>query len=118
MSGEVLNPVQVEQNIRTLANNIARGVTVVSNTEAEARKARREYDIAFAHAYMNWTGAAHEKKYAAVIATEAELEAADVAELAYKHAERTARALTEELRAWQSVGASVRAMYGTPGGAV
>ena len=33
-------------------------------------------------------------------------------------AERTARALTEELRAWQSVGASVRAMYGTPGGVV
>ena len=115
MSGEVLNPVQVEQNIRTLANHIAKGVTVVSNAEAEARKARREYDVAFAHAYMDWTGAAHEKKYAAVIATEAELEAADVAELAYKHAERTARALTEELRAWQSVNRSVIGMYNASG---
>ena len=114
---EVLNPVQVEQNIRTLANNIARGVTVVSNTEAVAREARRKYDVAFAHAYMDYTGPAHAKKYWATIQTEAELEAADVAELAFRHAERTARALTEELRAWQSVGASVRAMYGAPGGA-
>lgn len=113
---EVLNPVQVEQNIRTLANNIARGVTVVSNTEAVARQARREYDVAYAHAYINHKGPAHEKRYQATIETEAELEAADVAELAFRHAERTARALTEELRAWQSVGASVRAMYGTPGG--
>jgi hypothetical protein len=115
---DVLNPVQVEQSIRTLANHIAKGVTVVSNAETKAREARRAYDLAFAHAYMDWDGAAHEKKYAAVIATEAELEAADVAELAYKHAERTARALTEELRAWQSVGASVRAMYNVPGGAM
>ncbi|PWK81672.1 hypothetical protein C8D88_11683 [Lentzea atacamensis] len=102
---EVLNPVQVEQSIRSLANSISRCVTVVSNAETKAREARRAYDLAFAHAYMDWQGAAHEK-----------LEAADVAELAYKHAERTARALTEELRAWQSVGASVRAMYQTPGG--
>lgn len=115
---EILNPVQVEQNIRTLANNIARGVTVVSNTEATAREARRKYDVAFAFAYMDHNGPAHEKKYAAVVATQAEAEAADVAELAFRHAERTARALTEELRAWQSVGASVRAMYGAPGGAV
>jgi hypothetical protein len=115
---DVLNPVQVEQSIRTLANRIAKGVTVVSDAEAEARKARREYDVAFAHAYMDYTGPAHAKKYWATIQTEAELEAADVAELAFRHAERTARALTEELRAWQSVGASVRAMYNVPGGAM
>lgn len=112
----VVNPVQVENAIRSLANSISRGVIAVSNAESTAREARRAYDVAFAHAYMDHQGPAHEKKYAAVIATEGELEAADVAELAYKHAERTARALTEELRAWQSVGASVRAMYQTPGG--
>jgi len=115
---EVLNPVQVEQSIRTLANHIAKGVTVVSNAETKAREARRVYDLAFAFAYMNHKGPAHEKKYQATLDTAAELEAADVAELAYKHAERTARALTEELRAWQSVGASVRAMYNVPGGAM
>jgi hypothetical protein len=37
--------------------------------------------------------------------------AAEVAEVAFRHAERTARALENELRATQSIGASVRAMY-------
>lgn len=103
---DVLNPVQVEQNIRVCAERIHTGVTVVTNAEAFAREARRRYDVAFARAYMDYSGAAHAKKYAATIATETELEAADVAELAYRHADRTARALTEELRAWQSVGAT------------
>lgn len=110
---DVLNPVQIEQNIRTCADRIHTGVTVVTNAEAKAREARRLYDLAFARAYMEYQGAAHAKRYAATIATDAELQAADVAEVAYKHAERTARALTEELRSWQSVGASVRAMYGS-----
>lgn len=112
---EILNPVQVEQNIRSLASSIHRGVTVVSNAEAEARKGRREYDLAFAHAYMAHQGPAHEKKYQATIDTAECLERADVAELAFKHADRTARALNEELRAWQSLGASVRSMYGVVG---
>jgi hypothetical protein len=115
---DVVNPVQVENAIRSLANSISRGVIQVSNAEAGARTARRNYDVAFAHAYMDYTGPAHAKKYYATIRTEGELEAADVAELAFKHAERTARALTEELRAWQSLGASVRAMYQTPGGTI
>jgi hypothetical protein len=118
MSGEVLNPVEIEQQIGAVANDIARGVPLVSNAEAKAREARRVYDVAFAHAYLDHQGPAHAKKYAATIATEKELEAADVAEVAFKHAERTARALTEKLRAYQSIGASVRAMYSTPGGAV
>lgn len=115
---EVLNPVDIEREISAVANDIARGVPVVSNAEAKAREARRAYDVAFAHAYLDYQGPAHAKKYAATIATEKELEAADVAEVAFKHAERTARALTEKLRAYQSIGASVRAMYQTPGGAV
>ena len=113
---DVLNPVQIEQHIRTLATNISRGVSVVSNAEAAARKARHALDLAYARAYMEYGGPAHEKKYAAERATEQERADADVAELAFRHAERTARALTEELRAWQSVGASVRAMYQAPGG--
>jgi uncharacterized protein YaaN involved in tellurite resistance len=79
---DVLNPVEIEQQIGSIANDISRGVPVVSNAEAKAREARRVYDVAF------------------------------------KHAERTARALTEKLRAYQSIGASVRAMYSAPGGAV
>lgn len=109
---EVLNPVDVEASIRACANRIHQGVTVVTNAEAAFRAADRAFDVAFAHAYMGHKGPAHEKKYAATIATETERAERDVAEMAFKHADRTARALSEELRALQSIGASVRAMYG------
>lgn len=107
----VLNPVDIEHNIQECARRIHKGVTVVGNAEKEHREAAHRHDVAFARAYMDHDGAAHEKRYAATLATQDERSAADVAELAFKHAERTARALEAELRAWQSVGASIRAMY-------
>lgn len=107
----VLNPVDIEQSIRVCAERIHRGVIVVSNAEAKARKARHVCDLAYAHAYKRSDGPAHERRYVAEIETEAERSAAEDAELAFRHAERTARAVELELRAWQSVGASVRAMY-------
>ena len=39
-------------------------------------------------------------------------EEADNAEIAFKHAERTAKALEKELLAWQSINTNIRAMYG------
>lgn len=106
-----LNPVDIEQSIRETANDIARGVHVVSNAEAQAREAARIYDRAYAAAYLAADGPAHEKRYRAELATQTERDAMDVAELAFKHAERTARSLESKLRAFQSVGASVRQMF-------
>jgi len=108
---DVLNPVDVEQTIRETANDIARGVRIVSEAETAARQARAAYDRAYAHAYLAAPGPAHEKKYHAELATTAERDAMDVAELAFRHAERTAKALDGKLRAFQSIGASVRQMY-------
>jgi hypothetical protein len=107
-----LNPVDIEGAIRTCADRIHTGVGIVSNAEAKAREASRMYDRAYAQAYLKAEGPAHEKKYRAELLTGRERDALDVAELAYRHAERTAKAIEAELRAWQSVGASVRAMYG------
>jgi hypothetical protein len=112
----VLNPVDIENYIRHCAERIHRGVVIVSNAEAAARKARHTYDVAYALAYKADDGPAHERRYTAEIATQAERSAADDAELTYRHAERTAKAVEAELRAWQSVGASVRAMYGVETG--
>lgn len=112
MTEAPLNPVDIEQSIRETANDIARGVRVVSAAESEAREKVRAYDRAFASAYLAAEGPAHEKKYRAELATEAERDAMDVAELAFRHAERTAKSLEAKLRAFQSVGASVRQMYG------
>jgi hypothetical protein len=107
-----INPVAVEQSIHELIDRIARGIPIVSNAEARAREAVRRYDVALAEAYLRHDGPAHEKKYAATIATQRVRAEADVAELAYRHAERTSKSLEAQLRAWQSIGASVREMYG------
>lgn len=112
---DVLNPVDIETGIRDVAARIANGVSVCSNRYAAFLNADRMYDRAFAHAYMEHEGAAHEKKYAAELATGAEREARDVADAAYRYADRQHRALQDELRAYQSVGASVRAMYSVAG---
>ena len=92
---EVHNPVSVEQKIEDTANRIAKGVAVVTAAEPE--------------------GPVHERRYAADIESMPHREAADIAEIAFKHAERTAKALEKELFAWQSINSNIRAMYGAAG---
>ncbi|MBM4608098.1 hypothetical protein GS416_05110 [Rhodococcus hoagii] len=102
-------------SIRECANRIAKGVTVCGNSYSAFLQADRAYDQAFALAYLKASGPAHAKKYEAELATEQEREARDLADAAHRYADRQARALEAELRAWQSVGASVRSMYGVAG---
>jgi hypothetical protein len=108
----VYSPESVELKISECVNRIAKGVQVVTAAERESRKAKRDFDLAFALAYKRSEGPVHIRKYEADIATMPHREAADNAEIAFKHAERTAKALEKELIAWQSIGASIRVMYG------
>jgi hypothetical protein len=112
---DVLNPVDIERAIRNCSDRITKGVKVCSDTYSAFLKADHEFDQAFAQAYMGHDGAAHEKRYAAELATVAERQRRDAADVAYRYADRLARALENELRAWQSVNASVRAMYSVAG---
>lgn len=112
---DVLNPVSIETAIREVADRIANGVRVVSDRYRDFLTADRAYDQAFARAYMRHDGPAHEKKYRAELDTTAEREARDTADVAYQYARSTARALEDQLRAYQSLGASVRSMYGVAG---
>ncbi|NKS42266.1 hypothetical protein GS496_18450 [Rhodococcus hoagii] len=109
------DPVSVENAIRECANRIAKGVTICGNQYATFLAADRAYDQAFARAYIDAGGAAHERKYIAELATVEEREARDVADAAYRYSDRQAKALEAELRAMQSVGASIRSMYGVAG---
>jgi len=112
----VINPVDVENAIRTCSDRITNGVKVCDERYRAFLAADHAYDIAFAQAMLNAAGRpAYEKKYAAELATKEERKARDVADAAYKYADRQAKALQDELRAWQSVGASVRSMYGVAG---
>lgn len=110
-----VNPVVVEQAIQRCAQRIANSVTVCDQRYRAYLEAQRIYDRAWATAYLGAQGPAHEKKPKAELATVAERDSLDVADAAYRYAERTSKAVQEELRAWQSVGASVRAMYGVAG---
>lgn len=112
---EVMNPADIEAAIREISNRIAAGVKVCSDRYKAFLTADRDYDHAFAAAYLGYDGAAHAKKYAAEIATTGEREHRDLADAAYRYAERQHRALQDELRAMQSVGASIRSMYAVAG---
>ena len=112
---EPINPVQVETAIRTCAERISKSVGTCSQRYEQFLAADRTYEQAYARAYMAHEGPAHEKRYAAELATAGEREQRDVADAAYRYSDRTAKALEAELRAWQSVGASTRAMYAVAG---
>lgn len=110
-----INPVAVEQAIRTCSERIAKGVIVCDERYRAFLVLDHAYDVAFAHAYLEHDGPAHEKRYAAEINTETERQQRDTADAAYRYADRQARALENELRAWQSVGASLRSAYAVAG---
>lgn len=110
-----LNPVEVENLIRDISNRIAKGVKVVSDRYGIYLEADREYDRAYASAYLAAEGSIKDREHKATLECIAQRQVRDVAEVAYKHADRLAKALELELRAIQSIGASVRQMYAVAG---
>lgn len=110
-----LNPVQVEQTIRELSNEIARGVPIVSDAEKTMVDAKRHLDREVAEATLKAQGTVMDRQAQVELDTQAAREEYDIAYIAYRHAERTAKSLDSRLRAIQSVGASVRSMYGVAG---
>jgi hypothetical protein len=97
MTAAVLNPVDIETSIRNCSDRIAEGVGICSRRYAAFLEAERTYDASFAKAYMSHAGPAHEKKYAAELATQHERAERDAADAAYRYADRQARALENEL---------------------
>jgi hypothetical protein len=112
---QVFNPTDVEASIRAVSNQISQNVRFSDQRYREFLTADHVYDLAYAKAYMAYQGPQAEKKFAAELATEKERAGRDVADAAYRYADRQARALEAELRSWQSVGASIRAMYSVAG---
>ena len=113
--GDVHNPADVENKIEETKNRIAAGVKIITNAEKTAKEARTKFDYEFALAIGRATGPAVNHKYQATVDTIEYRKVAEGAEIAFRHAERTGRALERELFAWQSILNSVRAMYGAAG---
>ena len=111
-----INPVQVENAIRETSNRIANSVKWCADRYQDFLTAEHALDLAFARAYLEATDRpAHERRYLAEVATASERAARDVADAAYRHADRKAKALEAELRALQSLNASLRTQYGVAG---
>lgn len=115
MTAPALNPAEIEANIRRVSDRIANGVKVCDERYRAFLEADHDYDVAFAHAYMNADGPQTEKKYRAELETVLERKARDAADAAYRYADRMAKALESELRALQSVNKSVIGLYSTAG---
>lgn len=111
----VLNPVEVEQAIRDAANVVAEGVAVVSQRLAVYREAQRTFDQRWAHTYLRVEGPVEERKQRCIVECATEQANLDVAEVAYKFAERKARAAESTLSAYQTLSRSITAMYGAAG---
>jgi hypothetical protein len=108
----VHDPASVEQKIEDTKNRIAAGVKIVTAAEREMRAKKRAFDLAYAYAYKRADGSIKDREYEADIQTMPHREEADNAEIAYKHAVRTADSLEKELFAWQAILKSVVAMLG------
>lgn len=109
------NPVEVERRIFEVLNLIAEGINVRTDRYAEWLQADAAYDRAHAKAYVDAAGPVHVRSNVAELATADERYARDVADVAYKHAERRAKSLEAELSALQSVLKSMLATYGAAG---
>lgn len=115
MSLDVHSPVSVEQKILEISNRISKSAGSCNTSYVAFLTADRAYDRAFAKAFLAHKGPQTEKRYAAEEATEAEREARDVADAAYRYGDRLSKALQAELMAMQSVNKSVLAQFGVAG---
>lgn len=112
---EVLSPVEIEHRIRDVASRITAGVMVCDERYGAFMRADHAYDLRYAREWLQATGTVKDKEATVEIATEQERAARDRAQVLYRTADRLAKALESELRALQSVGASIRQAYSVAG---
>lgn len=110
-----LSPVRVEQEILNLNNRIAKGIAVCNELYKSYQEADRIFDREYASEYLTAPGPIKDREQIAKLNSMSSRELRDDAEAKYKHADRLAKALELELRAWQSIGASLRTAYGVAG---
>lgn len=112
---EPFDPVSVEAAIRATTNNIGRGVKIVADAHEAYLTAKRAYDSVEDRAYFNAPGSVEDRKRKARQSAEAERATMDAAEVAYKRAVATSRALGDRLTGLQSIVKMVERMYSAVG---
>lgn len=112
---EVLNPVEIEQGILAAVAEVAEGIRVTSDRHSTYLEADHAFDLAWSRSYLSSTGTVAEREARCELAVEEERRTRDVAEAAYKYADRRTKAAESRLSAFQTLSRSVTAMYGAAG---
>lgn len=113
--GDVYNPADVEVKIEETKNRVAAGVKIVTAAEREMKAKKRDFDLASAYVMKETTGPEYIRKAEATITTMPHRAVAEDAEIAYRHAVRTAESLEKELYAWMGILKSSTAMIAAAG---
>lgn len=112
---DVLNPVDAEREVMETANNIGKGVVIVSRAYNDELAAERAYKSANYLAYLNADGPIKDREAKAYLETVELREVWDIAVVAHRRARDTANALDRKLSALQSVINSIKRMFGAAG---
>lgn len=109
------SPASVEKAIHECAQRISNGVLKSDRAYRLFLEADQAYDLAYAHAYLDSDGPAHERKYRAEVQTASDRKKRDEADAAYRLMDRNTKAIQSELDALRSIGTSVRQAYAVAG---
>lgn len=112
---ELWSPVAIERRLADIDHAISVGVDALADAYDRYADLKNRVEIETARAYMSYSGPAHAKKYAAILATEQLRYELAIADGAYHRSKWKNEGFSEQLKAVQSIGASVRAQYGVAG---
>ena len=114
---EDLSPIRVEQRIQELVKTLSIALMEWRERYGQWKDAEREFDKAYATARINVDSEVpyNDRKYHADVATMEQREVKEVAEGAFKYAEKRLEGVRSALSAWQSIGRSVNEAYRNAG---
>lgn len=113
----VFTPPDIEKAIFDAAEEISNAADSMRAAHEDALRTDREYDRAYAFAYVDSDGPAHERRYRAEVHRDVQdaRDARDAAEVTYKYFVSRSRAAERKLDALRSIGTSVRQTYNNTG---
>lgn len=112
---ELLTPVDLEQKILDLKQRTDSAIDNLEKVHGDYLSADRDYDQAKAFAFLRADGNIEVRKAQTELDTADERKNRDVAEVAYRYAQRRLRAMEDELSGLQTISASLRVAYQTAG---
>ena len=114
---EDLSPIRVEKRIQALVQSLSDALVEWRARYGQWKEAEREFDRAYAVARIAVDPDVpyNDRKYHADVATMEQREVKEVAEGAFKYAEKRLEGVRSALSAWQSIGRSVNEAYRNAG---